>query len=78
MATKLVAAFDYSDADRLALYRQAAAVCSVSGQSYQIAGRTFTSVNLSELETLITDLENKIAAASSGPMATNYARRCMR
>ena len=73
MATKLVAAFDYSDAERLALYKQAAAVCSVSGKSYQIAGRTSTSVDLSELETLITHLENKISSESSG-IVTNYVR----
>ena len=73
MPTKLVAAFDYPDAERLALYKQAAAVCSVSGKSYQIAGRTFTSVDLSELETLITHLENKISSESSG-IVTNYVR----
>lgn len=62
----------YTDAELLALYREALARISVSGQSYVINGRTFTMASLKEIREQIVWLEGRLAAAD-GP-ATNVAQ----
>ena len=78
MATRITTQFTYTDEEMLAEFRAGLMAIPSTGKGYQIAGRTYTAADLSEMRETITWLENKISAASSGPMATNYARRCMR
>lgn len=70
--SKYVAQFEYTDAELLALFREALARVSVSGQSYQIAGRIFTAANLPEIRKQVEWLESRVNA-TSGP-AENIAR----
>lgn len=63
---KLAAAFEYSDAELLALYREAYATIAVKGQEYQFGQRRLTRADLAEVQQQIDWLENRIAAASSG------------
>lgn len=75
MPEKYVAANSYSDAELLALYREAAARLSVSGQTYQIAGRMYTAADLDKIWEMIERLEARIAAASATPGSkTNLAK----
>lgn len=74
MVTKVTTANTYTDAELLALYREGVALIAVGGQHYQIAGRIFTAANLPAMWQMIELLENRISAASSGPIATNYVR----
>jgi hypothetical protein len=74
MVTKVTTANTYSDAELLALFREGVALIAATGQSYQIAGRTFSAASLPAMWDTIERLEARISAASSGPMATNYAR----
>lgn len=70
---KYEAEYEYTDAELLALFRQAKARVSISGESYTIGGRTFRSADLAEINRTIKSLEAAIGAAS-GP-AVNYAKR---
>lgn len=65
---KLVADFDYTDAELLALFRQALAHISIGGQNYQIGDRIFEAGDLPEIRTTITWLEQRVNAdAATGP-----------
>ena len=72
-STKFKAAASYSDAELLALYREAEARIVATGQSYSLEGRTLTRANLPDIQERIRELEAKINKASRGA-ATNYAR----
>lgn len=71
---KLAAGFTYTDAEMLDLVREAIIKVSVHGQSYMIAGRTYTRANLTELENLRQKIEARVNGAASG-IATAHARR---
>lgn len=72
MPDKYEAEHEYTDAELLALYREALARIPVSGQGYTIAGRTFTMADLQHVREMVEWLEVRISSAS-GP-ARNYAR----
>jgi len=74
MVTKFTTANDYTDAELLALFREGVAAIAATGQSYQIAGRTYTAASLPHMFTYMEQLERRINAAASGTMATNYVR----
>lgn len=73
---KYEAEYTYTDAELLALYREAIARVSVSGQSYEIMDRVFTAADLGALWKTVTELESRISAAS-GPSdnVVNFRRR---
>lgn len=78
MVDKLTTANTYTDAELLALFREALAIVSISGQSYtmQLPGggqRTWTSVDASKLAQLVAEWEAKLTSSSNG-LATNYVR----
>lgn len=73
MAAKITTANTYTDAELLALLREGVAQIAATGQSYSIAGRTYTAANLPSMRDTIDWLESRISAASSG-IVTNYAR----
>lgn len=68
---KYEASYTYTDAELLALYREALARLS-QHQSYTIMGREFVLADLQYVQDMIQWLESRIAHAS-GP-ADNYAR----
>ena len=68
---KLTADFDYSDAELLALFREAFAKITVTGGSYKFGDREFTSHDLPEIRKTIAWLEQRVNAAASGPIAIN-------
>lgn len=68
---KLSASYEYTDAELLALYREAVAEISVSGTTRKIGSREMTTSDLPEMWKLITQLEQRIAAATSGPIVRN-------
>lgn len=70
---KLVASFEYTDAELLALYREAFAAVSVKGRSYTIGDRSFTAQDLNHIRDTITWLEQRITTASGG-IASNLVR----
>lgn len=81
MTQKYSTTNDYTDEELLALYREALARISVSGQSYQAAimgqTRTFTSADLREVREQIEWLEKRIErdeAANGGEIPVNFAR----
>ena len=53
MTTKIAPDFDYTDAELLALVKEAIAVVTKYGKSYVIGGRTFTRENISDLYDLL-------------------------
>lgn len=72
---KLVAGFEYTDAELLALFRECLAKISVRGQSYMIAGKTYTSLDVADVLQTISALESRVAASSSGPIGLSSIRR---
>ena len=74
MATKIAPDFDYTDAELLALVKEAIAVVTKYGKSYVIGGRTFTRENISDLYDLLNELERRISRVATG-IAYNLARR---
>ena len=74
MVTKFTTANDYTDSELLALFREGVAAIAATGQSYQIAGRMYTAASLPAMWKMIEQLETRISAATSGPIATNMAR----
>lgn len=73
MVTKVTTANTYSDAELLALFREGVALIAATGQSYQIAGRTYNAANLPAMRDMIDWLEGRISAESNG-IVTNYVR----
>ena len=73
MVTKVTTSNTYTDAELLALLREGVALIAATGQSYQIAGRTYTAANLPSMRDTIDWLEGRISAESNG-IVTNYAR----
>jgi len=73
MVSKVTTANTYSDAELLALFREGVALIASTGQSYQIAGRSYNAASLPAMRDMIDWLEGRIAAESSG-LATNYVR----
>lgn len=63
---KLAAAYEYSDAELLKLYREALAKCATTGGSYTLGDRSFTSHDLPEIRAQISWLETRIGQASTG------------
>jgi hypothetical protein len=63
VATKLVAQATYTDAELLALWREAFAAVSV-GKSYTLRGKMLTRANIDEITKAITFLEKRIDGAS--------------
>lgn len=55
----------YTDAELLALWRQADADVAAGGQSKAIRGRTLTQANAAEISNKIKFYESRIAAASA-------------
>lgn len=74
MATKITAAFEYTDVELLALVREAIATVTKFGTSYTIGNRTFNREHLDELRKLQSELEQRISRVATG-MAYNLARR---
>ena len=73
MVTKVTTANTYSDAELLALFREGVALIAATGQSYQIAGRTYNAASLPAMRDMIDWLEGRISAESNG-IVTNYVR----
>jgi len=73
---KYEAEYSYTDAELLALYREALARISVSGQSYEIMDRVYTAADLPALMNMVARLEARISDAS-GPAQNlvNFRRR---
>jgi len=74
MATKLVASFDYSDAELLALYRECAAKIS-QAQEYEILGEKYTRADLDQVLAAIAKLEARVNAANRVGPVRNLVRR---
>lgn len=72
--SKYEAANTYTDAELLALYREAAARVSVSGQSYKLGTKEFTAADLPEIRRMIDWLDQRVNAAAGQGMAHNVAR----
>jgi hypothetical protein len=64
--SKLVAEHDYTDAELLALWREAYAQLSVGGQEVTMRGRTFRAADLPHIRDQITWLESRISSNSEG------------
>jgi hypothetical protein len=73
MGAKITTANNYTDAELLALLREGVAQIAATGQSYQIAGRTYNAASLPAMWDTIERLEARMASESSG-LATNYVR----
>ena len=63
---KYAATDTYTDQELLDLYREAYARISVSGQSYEIAGRVFKMADLRFIQQQIEWLERRIDTAAAG------------
>lgn len=63
---KLVAENEYTDAELLALWREAYAKLSIGGQEVTIRGRTFRAADLPHIRDQITWLESRIGSEESG------------
>ena len=76
---KYEAGYTYTDAELLALYREALAAISVGGQQYRIDDRWFTSADLPEVRDMITWLEQRINEANaSSSLPANFVARMVR
>lgn len=73
MVTKVTTANTYTDAELLALFREGVALIAATGQSYQIAGRTYTASSLPAMRDTIDWLESRISATDYG-ISSNLAR----
>lgn len=73
MPTKITTANTYTDAELLALLREGVAQIAATGQSYSVAGRTYTAAQLPQMRDTIDWLESKITGASEG-LVTNQIR----
>lgn len=65
---------DYSDAELLALWRQASADVAAGGQSKAIRGRTLTLADASEIRDQIKFFESRINRANRGKAYTYIER----
>lgn len=73
---KYEAEYTYTDSELLALYREAMARISVSGQSYEIGDRVFTAADLPAVRQQIEWLESRVNSASgSVDNLVNFRRR---
>jgi hypothetical protein len=69
-------ALDYSDAELLALWKQADADVAAGGQSKAIRGRVLTLANAAEITNKIRFYESRIAAAASATRPSHtYIKR---
>ena len=73
MPSKATTGNTYTHEELLALYNEALAQLTVSGQSYSFGGRTFTSADLGEIRDTIDWLESKVSSAQEG-LVSNLAR----
>ncbi len=64
-----------TDAELLIFTRAAIAQITLHGISYTVRGRELTRADLGDLQKQLEWLEARIAAASSGGFAVNYATR---
>jgi hypothetical protein len=73
---KLTAQFDYTDAELLALYREALAALS-QNKSYTIRGKSLTRTDLPQVREMIDWLERRVdaAAGNSAVVIGRHARR---
>jgi hypothetical protein len=74
---KLVALYEYTDAELLALYREALAAIA-TGQSYTIRGKALTRADLSEVREMIAWLEKRVAATTTSGIAVAHGRHARR
>lgn len=74
MAFPWTAAGTGTDQELLDLTRAAIAQILATGQSYNGQGQAMTRANLAELREMEKHYEEKIAQASTGGFAVNYAR----
>lgn len=72
MPDKFATSNEYTDAELLALCREAIAQIFATGVSYAIAGRQWTSADLPSLRSQVEWLESRID--SEAPAAQNLAR----
>lgn len=70
--TKPAADFTYTDQELLDLWREALAIVSIRGKSYQIGRRMLTAHDLQEIREMVTYFEERVAAASG--LSVNLAR----
>ena len=77
-AEKIVAAFEYSDAEELALVKEAIVKITAFNQHYVIRGREFTRANLRELydreRFLILRIESKTRGLSQNLLRLRHCR----
>lgn len=66
MAAKITTENEYSDAELLALWREADAQITISGQSYSNEVGTFTAVDAAKIKRAIEFYEARIVSASEG------------
>lgn len=71
-SAKPAADYTYTDAELLALWREAVAVISIKGKSYQIGSRTYTFHDLDHVQAMVEYYERRVDAASG--MSVNLAR----
>jgi hypothetical protein len=65
----------YTDAELLALYRQALADLSVA-QSTTLRGKTVTRANLKDIQSMVIWLERRTGTGGITPVYANHGNRC--
>ena len=73
MAAKITTANTYTDAELLALWREASAQVTQTGAGYTNAVGTFTANDADKIQRMIDLYEARIASKSSG-LVQNFAR----
>lgn len=73
MAEKITTANEYTDAELLALWREADAQITISGQAYSNEIGSFTAVDAEKIKRAISFYEDRISSASEG-LAQNLCR----
>lgn len=72
---KHVAGFSYTDAELLALFREALAHIAAGGQSYKLGSVEYVRADLPVILKTITSLEQRISTATQTGPAQNLAQR---
>ncbi len=66
MADKITTANSYTDSELLALWREADAQITITGQGYTNAVGTFTAVDADKIKRAISFYEDRISSAAEG------------
>jgi hypothetical protein len=74
--SKLTAAYEYTAAEELALWREARVYAS-QNKSYSLRGKTYTRQDLPQINAMISQLEKEISA-TSGKLSVVIGRHARR